>query len=62
VSSISSALSGVTVISASIASLTRVAVEAPSPPPPTVLACATAIWRRPWWGWSLCWLTGVYCR
>ena len=34
VSSISSALSGVTVISASIASLTSVAVEAPSPPPP----------------------------
>ena len=34
VSSISSALSGVTVISASIASLTSVTVEAPSPPPP----------------------------
>jgi len=34
VSSISSALSGVTVVSASIASLTSVAVEAPSPPPP----------------------------
>ena len=34
VSSISSALSGVTVTSASIASLTSVTVEAPSPPPP----------------------------